>query len=33
MKINGMEFIDWLHKIRKRSEEERKRETSVVENG
>lgn len=25
MKIDGMEFIDWLHKIRKESEEERKR--------
>jgi len=23
-KIEGMEFVDWLHKIRKESEEERK---------
>ena len=25
MKIDGMEFLDWLHEIRKKSAEERKR--------
>jgi len=26
MKIEGLEFMDWLHKIRKNSEKERKKE-------
>lgn len=25
MKIDGLDFMDWLHKIRKESEEERRR--------
>ena len=33
MEIEGLDFIDWLHKIRKEPEEERKREASLEQNG